>query len=126
MPGWTTYTKRTTPSTSYTERGSVSTPYTSRGSVSTSYTERGPVSTSYSTRGSVSTTYRRSEAGAIGFIRRSDGFIETLEGNLDMLMVTRTPTTLMLNLNADAYLNGSPVGIGLHRRPDGFMEFIDI
>ncbi len=82
--------------------------------------------TTYTEISEPSTTYRRSEAGAIGFIERSDGFIETIEGNLDMEMVTRTATTLMLNLNANAYLNGSPTGIGLHRRSNGFMEFIDI
>ena len=104
----TDYTRRTTPSTTYTQRSTPSTTYTERASAA-------------------STVYRDGHgAGTLGFRRRSDGFVETTTGDLNILAVTRTAITLMLNLNAAALSGGTPVGIGIFFRADRFMEFTDL
>ncbi len=104
--------------TDYTERSTPSTTYTQRSTPSTTYTERS---------NAAETIYRDGHgAGVLGFRRRSDGFVETATGDLNILAVTRTAVTLMLNLNAAALSDGTPVGIGIRHRLDRFMEFVDL
>ena len=104
----TVYTQRSTPSTSYTQKSTPATTYTERLSAA-------------------ETAFRDNHgAGVLGFRRRLDDFVETTTGDLNILAVTRTVVSLMLNLNAAALSGETPVGIGIFFRIDGFLEFVDV